>query len=313
MSTSSLKNSAWLIKSLDKIANALALIPPTKRNCNFNATRYKIFSVIVSLTFLIASAFSLYGRSITIYLQMNTSKTAIFIDIITEIVLTALVCTAIFRSAFVNIEKYELIVEMFTKIDKELNWNNANSQNENKFLAMLITAHLFMLFLIMFDIALSLKVDQASVACYIVWDIENYYCLIIIFLIYSYTMNLRNRLSLANSLFNTILQEESVDIHNERYIEVRAEPMIHKWSQVYKIRAIFNIINQLIETFNSIFGWEILLIVISVVVRILSFVYVIICVFLNEETLNNEILSLSQQEALWYATLWCATVMVSYP
>ncbi|KAF2893861.1 hypothetical protein ILUMI_12313 [Ignelater luminosus] len=301
------KDSEWLINPLNKLSNALALIPPVKSTNNSRLTGYKLYSAIISLTIILASLPSLYGRLIIAFPQL-CADTVMSIDILSTIVLTTLTCTAILRSSFKNISKYELIIQLLTEIDEELDWNDTKCKNKEVSYIIFIVIHLWNFFLLLFDMVMSVRANQNLLfACYIMEKVMLYYSFIIVALIHSYTAALRSRLEFANTSLGSILQRKLGDTHNERNTNMKT--IVEMWKEVYKIRKIFNRTSKLIEIFNAVFGWEILILTIYVSSGILYAVNFVIVSYLNEKRFREE-QSITQQEILWYAILWCSTTMV---
>lgn len=131
-----------------------------------------------------------------------------------------------------------------------------------------------------------------------------------IMLICSYLCHLRRRLTIVNHSLILFGQEISEEKQQESFEYSQSKLMTEKWKEVYKTRKVSNKLFRLIRIFNKLFGWEIALTIIYVIMDFLSLMNFVIISFLSEGK-EYTTQSVFKQETIWYIILWSTASMVS--
>lgn len=281
------ENCIHSIKPLYRIANVLALVPPYEDLEKNKVIIYRCYSTIIILTLIVSFVFSMSGKIAQLYVNNNyncpTRSTVIVIDVTLHSTMTISVIVAIFRGSFCNIKRFHLLTETFDKIDermREIKYNY-ESEKSRKFYIEMYAVHIIAGFFYICNACIWINAVGFGIYCkFLQREIASYYNVIIMMLVYNYSIAIKQRFCVFNNFLSQLIQSPS---NSDLIVESTLQNKESNVAIMQRTRKMFSILSELVNIVNRLFGWHIFFLYATTFVGFLEVINLIIQILLIKE------------------------------
>lgn len=253
------------LKLLLVIGRFFCLLPPYKCDKRFILKFYKIRSSIVFLIFLSCCISSWYQTiKWTFTLKNSVITTTLYLQLLIMTLSTTIILIAI--SSIFNLKKFEKFLKLFEEINTYSHLKGKAQKCRNIILIEMFVFHIIFANFMAFDLYASIVNSAWFDFNILLIDIELYFVLVLMLFIFNCTLWSRNRykeiIIHLEEMVRWNLHFRNCYIASSKHINkvnstVFGDNVVQK--NMLEIRMVFSKMYELINLFNKIFGWEILL------------------------------------------------------
>lgn len=280
------------IKPLYILGTLFGLTPYYNFKRQFNNVSIVYFiPQIMSGIYILFSYLHFLDGSIEVVFK-GSRLTEVIVDSVLYVFITILNLVAVIKSSLMNHTKWKKMLQLFEKLDKQINCYKSSQQDASFFLKTLIESAI-VLSILGYECWTFVRVfGFAKYKFYLFQRLQYYYIFITVLLMCHFSLSLKYRYTFFNDLLEFIFQKKQYRSKLNKAISINS-----KVDMFTPITRMFLDLNRLVHTYNDVFGWEILILMGTVVMALLESLNFILLSggsFIRKgELYKNEMMSLS--------------------
>lgn len=288
---------------LFQLATLLALLPPYDfRAYKFkNTIWYKIYSIVILVTFSAAFVYSLKGKINEVYPTMKT--TIMVVNVLASVSYYVLNITSVMSKTFFNFHNLNNMVKNLVFIDKKLYVYNLRLKTTNRLFLIEITLQHIMIFsLFAYDFFVWSCIISYTAHKYLLFEIlQKYHTHILVCLMYNLILCIKNRYSTLNELLSEVVLKRKIVRFTDN-IRTHINSLNFK-----EVAMLLTKTNEMVDLFNDIYGWVMLFLNINIIASFLVALDFIIEFSSSDDSFSDEY----DLEFIVLMLLWTLLALVS--
>lgn len=308
------RNVISYIKPIYQLANFLALSPPYNFDYIEKKTKagnYKYYPVIFVSFIISAYCYGMYGSVKKIYPYSQTTTVVIQILFYFLIVLSNVI--SMLGGGFYSWKSWNLMLDTFSKVDSQVNFYKSESTSNKTFYFQIFVGHVFLFIVFGFDIYVGVENYGMDIyQYYMCVRFQLYFILIEVILMCNFAISIKKRFKYFNDILRKISWNENklfVIKSKQKSITSLSLNSFGKLTDLKSITRMFTVLSELVELYNKIFGWQILILMGIVLLSLLeSFNFIMVYGISTKETFGRK----SPIDMIALSLLTTAMLLVCY-
>lgn len=300
------------------LANFLALAPPISfKNKQSSAAifKFKLWAVTVGLLIVSTYVYCMNGTSRTIF--KSNKMTTTVIEIIFFLFTTAANVISVFGAAFFNMESWFNMFRIFIRIEHELPQNYTTNKHLTLHYLIVVFGNLVFAAILAFDVYINENLYGIAVYQYhLILRIQYYFIFVVVTLSCAFAWGIRKMFANFNEVLMKIKPSHLYVVKAKRSNSISPITLdrFNNLNHVKNTTKMFTVLSDLVELYNKIFGWQILILMGIVLMTLLeSFNFIMVSGISEREVgklFNLEKLLLSLLSTLQFLVIFVCVVFL---
>lgn len=294
------------------LANFLALAPPihfNNKQLSVAIFKFKLWALAVGFMIVSTYVYCMNGTSETIF--KSNKMTTTVIEIIFFLFTTAANVISVFGAAFFNMDSWFNMQRILNRIEHELPQIYTTNKHLTLHYLIIVFGNLVFGGILAFDVYINENVYGIAVyQYYLILRIQYYFIFVVVILSCASAWNIRKIFENFNEVLIKIKPNHMyvVKVKHSNSISPITLERFNNLNHVKSTTKLFTILSDLVELYNKIFGWQILILMGIVLMTLLeSFNFIMVSGISGEEEMiklfNVEKLSLSLLSTLQFLVI----------